>query len=59
MWIMNDTKGQDWFVMNEILQAEVTDFLIVLTAFPEVVLSFQMMRMFKQSRHNSKHVFAF
>lgn len=57
---MSDTNSQDCFMMNEVLQAEVTDFLIVLTAYPEeVALSFQMIRMFKQSRHNSNRAFGF
>lgn len=58
--MMSDTNSQDRFLMSEILQAEVTDFLIVLTAYPEeVALSFQMRHMFKQSKHNSKCVSGF
>lgn len=45
---MSDTNSQDCFVMNEILQAEVSDFLIVLIAYQEEAsLSLQMIRMFK------------
>jgi len=45
---MSDTNSQDCFVMNETLQAEVTDFPIGPTAYPEeVALSFQMIRTFK------------
>ncbi|XP_010291115.1 PREDICTED: von Willebrand factor D and EGF domain-containing protein-like, partial [Phaethon lepturus] len=41
--MMSDTNSQDRFMMNEIRQAEVTEFLIVLTAYPEeVALSFHM-----------------
>lgn len=47
-------------MVNEKLQAEVTDLLIVLTACrDEGARSFQMIRVLKQSRHNSKHVFGF